>query len=456
MTDDNERTTGWEDRELEEAAVLKFLDKAIAAVRPVREVKEQPSELDTLVSDLLKQVISESDQPQVDGKTASEAAVDVPLHDMSPEMGASFSEDENVLPDQEAQLRQFEDSMSPFAEFMPHLSETPTAKDENEEMQSLPKLQPSMFDDRDDLLARFMFPQEESPSEKSRHEQFDIGIQASRFEGMDDMLAEFMAPQEEPPYPKAKIVPFNPKPEAAQSEPPAAPPAPLMAPAENAPHAENKKASLKPDPEAGQRESHLSASGLQKREVSVKKPEIKSPIATTLPVQKISATRVVPIKTTAKPAPPVYAARIARRGKSLLIAAACICLLAALAVPAYFITGSSSHGSKASELRSPLAAPSQAADSQAAVNGQVPAMPISQLSPKYPQSAVKKQASGSVVLDLDINSEGKVVKATPVSGPEIFHDEVIRTVMKWRYRPASIAGADVASRDRVTFNFHLR
>jgi protein TonB len=84
------------------------------------------------------------------------------------------------------------------------------------------------------------------------------------------------------------------------------------------------------------------------------------------------------------------------------------------------------------------------------------AIPISQASPKYPELAIRTRASATVVLDLEIDSQGKVIKATPVSGPPIFHPEAISAAMKWRYKPASIDGANVPSQSRISFNFDFK
>ena len=46
-----------------ESAVLDFLDKEMAAVQPNKQQDEPGQEVDALVTDLLKQVITESDQP---------------------------------------------------------------------------------------------------------------------------------------------------------------------------------------------------------------------------------------------------------------------------------------------------------------------------------------------------------------------------------------------------------
>ena len=121
-----------EKQEQYEAAVLDFLNKEIEAVQPIQEGKEQSRELDALVTDLLKQVISESDQPHAVKDAVSENKIDVSLHDSPPETVTSFLVPGDVLPHPEQQISQFEDREDLFAEFMPRLSEAPPVKDKNE------------------------------------------------------------------------------------------------------------------------------------------------------------------------------------------------------------------------------------------------------------------------------------------------------------------------------------
>jgi len=85
----------------------------------------------------------------------------------------------------------------------------------------------------------------------------------------------------------------------------------------------------------------------------------------------------------------------------------------------------------------------------------VPAVPISRVSPVYPELAIRARTSGNVVLDLQIDKSGRVVKATPVEGPSVFYDAAVKAVMQWRYRPATIGKANVASKTRVTMVFNL-
>ncbi len=84
------------------------------------------------------------------------------------------------------------------------------------------------------------------------------------------------------------------------------------------------------------------------------------------------------------------------------------------------------------------------------------AIPLVRVNPQYPELALRTRASASVTLDVSIDSQGKVLKAIPVSGPAIFHNEAVKAALKWRYKPASIDGTNVSSRSTITFNFNLK
>jgi len=86
----------------------------------------------------------------------------------------------------------------------------------------------------------------------------------------------------------------------------------------------------------------------------------------------------------------------------------------------------------------------------------VPSVLISQVSPDYPELAIRSRTSGTVILELQIDDEGTVVEATPISGPALFYNEAIKAAMQYRYRPATLNGKNMSSKSRVTmvFNFN--
>ena len=86
----------------------------------------------------------------------------------------------------------------------------------------------------------------------------------------------------------------------------------------------------------------------------------------------------------------------------------------------------------------------------------VPSVLISKAIPVYPELAIRSRISGSVALDLQIDETGKVVEATPVSGPAVLYSEAVKAAMKCSYRPASINGKRVSSKSRITMVFNLK
>jgi protein TonB len=95
------------------------------------------------------------------------------------------------------------------------------------------------------------------------------------------------------------------------------------------------------------------------------------------------------------------------------------------------------------------------ASMQSASRKVTPATLISKVNPEYPELARRSRTSASVVLDLEIDEQGYVVKAVPVTGSVLFHEAAVEAVLQWRYKPASIGGRNVRSQCRVTIAFNL-
>jgi periplasmic protein TonB len=75
-------------RDHAEATLLNFLEKEVDGFKPPQPKKKQPDDLDALMSDLLKQVITETDQPQSDSKASSVTKDDTRRDPVSPEKPA--------------------------------------------------------------------------------------------------------------------------------------------------------------------------------------------------------------------------------------------------------------------------------------------------------------------------------------------------------------------------------
>jgi protein TonB len=79
---------------------------------------------------------------------------------------------------------------------------------------------------------------------------------------------------------------------------------------------------------------------------------------------------------------------------------------------------------------------------------------VTKVLPAYPEIARRANLSGKVDLDIEIDDQGKVVKATPLSGSTVFHPPAIAAVLKWRFKPATVNGNKVPSQGRVSVLFN--
>lgn len=400
----NERQTGgFEDKEKYESAVLEFLDREMASVQPAQ--KPQSDELDALVSDLLKQVITESDQPK---------------------------KAKHILIDEEDEL---------FAGMVPDAAKAP---------QPAPS-QPS----KAEVPVEKAGKQPPSPAKEHHVEAAAADKQAKAAPQVTFGTATTVQPKKRTPMmilafggilaaagagiyffagSSKSSVPTEVSPPAAVAEPAAAAvepqPAPELRPAATEPveskpelpgpvQTKSQKQPITTEPAAIQLPPPPSAD--QVRAAAGRSNPLYNPQSTAGASQVLqqiaqSSTPQLP----ERPAPPAP-----RR-------------------PAPQVTVDTAPASKL-EPAGPK------------VSGR-PTSPvlISQTSPVYPVLAVKTKTSGTVVLDLQISAEGRVIKATPVSGPIVLRDSAVAAAMKWRYRPASINGSSVASQARVSMVFNLK
>ena len=83
-----------------------------------------------------------------------------------------------------------------------------------------------------------------------------------------------------------------------------------------------------------------------------------------------------------------------------------------------------------------------------------PAVVIAQPKPAYPEMATRIGVTGTVVLRVQVNAQGKPTKVDVVSGPPLLAGAAQNTVMSgWRFSPATIDGKKVESETEVRINF---
>jgi TonB family protein len=344
MSSDELQSAKSENKDNYEAAVLDFLDREMAAVQSEQKPKEQSEELDALVSDLLKQVMMESDQPAKSQKAAPDALADV-LSEFPPQ-------EEEALPPASTVAKPAVESPPPVTD--------------------LPK--------KDDAIK----PLTEKPQERQLSE----------------------GPQEHPTG--STSAPSFASIKASKSR------TPLIAAASvlllfiagggafyyySGSSKSVSNAGISVDsagPNQGLAAAALPMGGNEAEQGKDTKPQKR---------------RSAPVQSGLNPS---------------------------------------------SQARNSGPSDSAAAPAAAASRSLVPAVPISQVSPSFPESAVQSGASGSVILDLRIDEKGTVVEATPVSGPAVFYGAAVDAVKQWRYKPASIGDKNVSSQSRVTMVFNMK
>ena len=88
------------------------------------------------------------------------------------------------------------------------------------------------------------------------------------------------------------------------------------------------------------------------------------------------------------------------------------------------------------------------------VSGQITEQPIAISAPRppYPPLARAKRISGTVLVDVKVNSEGKVVEAKIVMGHELFREYSIIAAKGFRFKPFESAGGIFTV--RLTYIYH--
>jgi TonB family protein len=84
----------------------------------------------------------------------------------------------------------------------------------------------------------------------------------------------------------------------------------------------------------------------------------------------------------------------------------------------------------------------------------VQAVAIQKVAPVYPELAKKFNIAGTVTLNIQISETGKVTEAAAVSGPEMLRSAALAAVRQWRFSPASLNGNNVSSNGTVSLVFN--
>jgi TonB family protein len=80
-------------------------------------------------------------------------------------------------------------------------------------------------------------------------------------------------------------------------------------------------------------------------------------------------------------------------------------------------------------------------------------VPLTKVSPEYSPVASRFQAKGKVELTVEVDERGNVVKAKAISGPLVLRPAAEEALMKWRFKPATLRGANIKSEVNVSVEF---
>jgi periplasmic protein TonB len=397
MSRDERQTVLPDGRDNYETVVLDFLNKEMSSVQPKKTKDEHSETMDVLVADLLKQVMTESEQPKSNRPTVSKDINDM-LSEFPPTQLEVGQEKEKVT--------YISKALPTAGTFSVEDKQTLTVKSE----QIAPTIRPST-PDAAPIWASLAGLKSKTPM---------IAIAAVCLLVVIGGAAYFLSSSSDVPE-ISKSKPALDKPldsnMALKSQAPA-----LSSPTQSAP-----KASTKQPPIA-------------------QKAPLPTSDAKAQPVQPESVGR------TSIPALPQNEKPELIQDNVLIAAATSRpALTTPLSMPAL-----NNAPPEVPKIRV-ASQPGAVSNPQPVVSGtQVTAVPILQVSPKYPAFAVKMHASATIVLDLTIDEKGHVIEATPVSGPDLFHKEAVNAALKWRYRPATLGGVNVKSQARITMNFKLK
>jgi protein TonB len=423
MNDNEGPPTGRGTEDDYEATVLDFLNQEMASIQKAQKPTQQSEELDALVTDLLQQVITEADKPLFDEdelfvgltpelRTPADAPEDPLLHS---EPSSPVDSDEAALPEAESAVENPEPA-----------SAAATIRRE----------ETAIFGSSTVATSR-KFPVKIAAALAGLG--LCIGAAAYFFSGRSGKSLE-------PQAPVAQIAKSD-----TAATPVSRPPAPTTAATHEKPAA-IVKPKMEPAPRPGPvapEKSHAQPAPPQPPQmpspsVVTQKPEPEPAPAKVVNEQKILAPEPVPVSQVSMQAAPVT------EKPSLQPATA----TSAPVIPERKPAPAPPVASAAKEPPSPSPTPPPVAPPVS--SNLIPAVPISQVSPVFPALALRARASGQVVMELQIDSHGKVIKAKAVSGPAIFYNAAVAAVMKWRYKPASVSGVNVPSQSRVTMSFNLK
>jgi TonB family protein len=80
---------------------------------------------------------------------------------------------------------------------------------------------------------------------------------------------------------------------------------------------------------------------------------------------------------------------------------------------------------------------------------------LSEVRPQYPEDAKAERKEGSVVLSVLVDTEGTVRQVKVIEGEDVFKGPALEAMKKFKFKPATMEGKNIAVRIRYTLRFIL-
>ena len=78
---------------------------------------------------------------------------------------------------------------------------------------------------------------------------------------------------------------------------------------------------------------------------------------------------------------------------------------------------------------------------------------IRMVKPIYPQSASRAGVGGQVIVDIEMDVEGNVIKARAISGSAFLKQTSEEAALKSKFKPAMVGEKAVKGKARIVYNF---
>ena len=88
-------------------------------------------------------------------------------------------------------------------------------------------------------------------------------------------------------------------------------------------------------------------------------------------------------------------------------------------------------------------------------SGVIAGLLLHKVDPVYPKDAREAKVSGSVVMLVIIDNEGRIANLSAVAGPALLRDAALNAVNQWRYKPYLLNGKPVFVKSQITVNFNI-